>query len=76
MKVTMRTTAAGPNGQMFPDKTYDIPSDQAKALIDGGYAVSAEPKAPAIPVQVAKEGATRTPPARKSFTPAASNDDK
>lgn len=59
MRVTMRTLAAGPDGTMHPDKTYDLPPKQAQELIKAGAAVAAEPKAPAVPVQRPVEPATK-----------------
>lgn len=38
MLVKMLTLAAGPTGAMRVGKTYDLPIDQAKALIEGKYA--------------------------------------
>ncbi len=35
----MKTLAAGPDRIMQPGKTYNLPSDEAKRLIDGGFAV-------------------------------------
>lgn len=39
MKIKMKTLMAGPGGTRLPDHVYDISSAEAKALIDGGYAV-------------------------------------
>lgn len=38
MRVKMLSTYAGPAGSCAPGKTIDLPDDQAKGLIDGGYA--------------------------------------
>lgn len=38
MRVRMNTTAAGPTGVWIAGQSYEIPDDQAKAWIDGGFA--------------------------------------
>lgn len=42
MRVTMRSLSSGPNGQLLPGNTYDVPDDEAKQLIAGQYAVPAD----------------------------------
>lgn len=37
-QIKMKSTAAGPNGTMLPGKCYPVDDDQAKMLVDGGYA--------------------------------------
>lgn len=48
MKIRMNTTAAGPSGVLRAGKVADVPDEQAKAFIQGGYAVpigaAAEPE--------------------------------
>lgn len=43
MKIKMRTLASGPDGNLLPDESYDVPlqvsHDAAKDLVDGGYAI-------------------------------------
>ena len=46
MLIRMRTTAAGPTGVVLAGQLADVPADQAKALIDAGYAQAAEPAKP------------------------------
>lgn len=62
-KVRMKTLAAGAAGVLLPEKVYDLPADQAEALIAGGYAVAAEPAEKAVPPQTAPE--PEQPPAPK-----------
>lgn len=38
MRVKMKTRYAGPLGCCPPDGVIDLPADEAKGLIDGGYA--------------------------------------
>lgn len=37
-QITMKTTAAGPDGVRRAGGTYDVPAVEAAELIDGGYA--------------------------------------
>lgn len=78
-KITMRTTAAGPDCMYMADKTYDVPGDVAKAFVDGGYAAyangqpAAEKSAPAPPppatepeAEAAPEPEAPTPPVKRT----------
>lgn len=47
MKIEMKTLYAGPSGSINPGQVADLPDAEARALIDGGYAISAEPEKPA-----------------------------
>ena len=38
MKIKMTSLAAGPAGIMYPGREYNLPDEQARELIDGGYA--------------------------------------
>lgn len=38
MQIRMKTTAAGPDGCLQSGKVYDLPVDQAKVFLAGGYA--------------------------------------
>lgn len=38
MKIRMKTLAAGPAGVYRPGQEVDLPADEARALIEGGYA--------------------------------------
>jgi hypothetical protein len=40
MNITMLTLQAGPNGVREAGRNYDVPDKEAKALIDGGYAIA------------------------------------
>jgi len=51
MNVRMRTLSAGPAGTLEIGKVYDLPEKEARALIDGRYAVLEEP-----PVKAADTG--------------------
>lgn len=44
-RITMKTLAAGPDGAMYPGKTYPVDDKAAAALVKGKYAEYApEPK--------------------------------
>lgn len=65
MNVKMLTLDAGPDGVRQPGKIYDVPANEAKALIAGGYAIDAtnlkDPKRRGAPQQaVARRGKTAT----------------
>lgn len=51
MKIKLRTTYAGPAGTHASGSIVDMPDDEAKGLIDGGYAaqVGDAPEAPPAP---------------------------
>ncbi len=66
--IKMRTTSAGPLGVRQEGHVYhDVPEDEARALVDGGYAAVIE-TADAPPVErtadAAIEDATAAPPER------------
>jgi hypothetical protein len=42
MKMQMKTLMAGPNGVIKAGQVVELPEAEAQALIDGGYAISAE----------------------------------
>lgn len=42
MKIRMLTLAAGPDGVLQPGQEVDLPGEQARALIEGGYAEAVE----------------------------------
>ena len=61
MRIVLRTRYAGPRGTAGPGSPMDLPDDEAKALIDGGYAVPADkpkPKAEEEPKRKAAERET------------------
>lgn len=45
MKITMTTTAIGPETRLFKDKSYDLPKEEAEELIKANSAVPAKPGA-------------------------------
>lgn len=45
MIVKMLSLQAGPSGVRQPGHVYDVPDKEAKALIEGGYAVEAPKQA-------------------------------
>lgn len=51
MRVRMKTLYASPERAVSPDQIADFPPAEAKALIDGGYAVpaDADPSEGAVP---------------------------
>lgn len=59
MRVRMKTLMAGPDGVRKPDAVYDLPTAEAQALIDGGYAVKVE-KADKPEAASAPRAATRS----------------
>lgn len=61
MKIEMITTSAGPEGCLNAGKTYDLPSERAKALIKGGAA--REIVQPAPEQEPEPEQAAQKPPA-------------
>ena len=50
MKIRLKTRYAGPRGCFEPDSVLDLPPAEARALVEGGYAVEC--------------GAARPPPAQ------------
>lgn len=42
MKVKMLTTSAGPDGVRVPGQVVEVDKDEAKTLIEGGYAEAVE----------------------------------
>lgn len=67
MRITMLTLSASPEGVLEAGRTYQAPQhlarDQAQALVDGGYAVLADPPAPTtVPAPAPEDpGAQATP---------------
>lgn len=65
MKIIMKVTAAGPNGNFLAGQTYGVPhpinKEQAADFVNGGYAAVA-PEAP-VPA------AAPTPAAKKDYVP-------
>jgi hypothetical protein len=69
MRVKLLSTCAGPQGVYHPG-LHDFPDDEARALIAGGFAVSAEPEIktePARPPTV--ERATAPEPEAAAIRP-------
>jgi hypothetical protein len=44
MKIQMKTLSSGPAGSFQPGQIVDLPEDQARAFVAGGYAVTMESK--------------------------------
>jgi len=61
MRITMITTACGPNGNLEAGKTYEVSEVDGKSFVDGKFAKSAELGEQVRPVEVPKEGAVREP---------------
>lgn len=59
MKVTMNTTAAGPTGILHLGKTYSVPDEFGKALVDGKFALAAEPTEKVVEIQKPEEPAAK-----------------
>ena len=60
MKIIMQTLSAGPKGVRLPGVEYNVPVDEGRALISGGYATSAK---------VARETAARAAPDENAAQP-------
>lgn len=43
MKIKMKQLAAGPFGVLQADQVYDLPDEQARPLVAGGYALDLTP---------------------------------
>lgn len=41
-QIKMRTTACGPEGNLYEGRVYTLEKAQAKALVDGGFAEAIE----------------------------------
>lgn len=65
MRIRMLTLLAGPEGIRSPGSVVEVPPAEAAALIEGGFAVSAEPPSRAAPAAPVVETAT-TEPARET----------
>lgn len=65
MKIKMLTLQAGPQGVREAGKTYEVPEKEAKALIVGGYALSAEKT---VEKATAKRGEKATEPKAEEST--------
>ena len=70
----MRTLSAGPGGNRLPGLVYDVPPEEARALVAGGYAEpvdrvpeAAPPETAAVlpPENAARPRATPRPAGRK-----------
>jgi hypothetical protein len=54
MKIRLKTLMAGPGGVVRPGEVVDLPGDQARELIAGGFAELAEkPKPEPPPIKTA-----------------------
>ena len=78
VRVKMKTLSAGPNGVMREGGEYEVPADQAKALIDGHYAEACgepsrphkgEPVETATPDRAPETAAKHTEPPHKGGKP-------
>ncbi len=58
-QIMMKTLVAGPEGSYSPGQTVALPDDEAKELVDGGYAQYVKPGAAK---EVKKETATAEAP--------------
>jgi hypothetical protein len=62
MLIKMRTTAASPDlGVLHAEKTYDLPPEDAKPLLDAGCAEPVVRHAKPVPAQRAETPETRGP---------------
>jgi hypothetical protein len=61
----MKTLYAGPSGSVAPDQVADFPTTEARALIDGGYAVPVDEDPSVSPGTKAprKRGGSKAPAA-------------
>lgn len=59
-KVKMRSLMAGPDGTRLPGKIYPVSPEEAKELIDGGYAESVKESAKPEASTSAPRAATRS----------------
>jgi hypothetical protein len=75
MRVKMKTLAAGPDGVLRPGQEVDLPTAQAKALIEGGYAepvgtvqetAAVEPSEKAVMPKKTKRRSSRKPASKKA----------
>ncbi len=71
MKIKMKTLAAGPLGNKHPNVEYDVPDQEGKDLVSGGYAVEIKeeplkgaPKPAEPPIETAE-----APPAPERAVP-------
>ena len=55
-KIIMKTLAAGPSGSLVPGQVVSLPDEEAKQMVNGGYAIYEENKAAEV------ETATAEPP--------------
>ena len=63
-KIMMKTLAAGPSGSLIPGQVVSLPDEEAKQMVNGGYAVYEENKAAEV------ETATAEPPENTMRKPA------
>lgn len=63
MRIKMKSTMAGPDGNASPGQVIDVPDTEARALLAGGYAEAVDPPQESQTV-AAQETATTPPPER------------
>jgi len=70
MRLTMKTLSAGPAGTIQPGQTVDVPDEEGRALVRGGYAVeSATVSPPGLPAS-SKAGRPASEPQKEIETAA------
>lgn len=70
MRVRMNTTSAGPEGVLQSGREYDLPPEEARQLLQGGYATPVKPEAETAVRSAPETAAAPTrPPARKPKAP-------
>ena len=60
MIIKMLALQAGPTGTREAGQVYDVPTKEAQALIEGGYAVKVEREAPAVEKAVSRRNAVKS----------------
>lgn len=67
MKIKMKSLMAGPDGTRYPDKVYQVSTQEGKDLIAGGYAeeVKGDANAAAPRAAARPQGRTATKPEAK-----------
>ena len=66
VKILMKTTIAGPDMAVSAGQIVSLPPDQAKALVDGGYATVVAEVAPKVETATAeKREKAVLPPVKK-----------
>ena len=71
MQVILKATYAGPRGTAGPGSKMELPDDEAKALIDGGYAEEVKPAPKPKAAEVKSEPGRETASVEQSETAAA-----